>query len=39
MRSNYFNLNEFLLESEKEVNSVNTLLGYNPIEIVEPAML
>jgi hypothetical protein len=27
------------LKTKREVNAVNTLLGYNPIEIVEPAML
>ena len=27
------------LKTKREVNAVNTLLGYSPIEIVEPAML
>lgn len=27
------------LKTKREVNAVNVLLGYNPIEIVEPAMI
>ena len=27
------------LKTKREVNAMNVLLGYNPIEIVEPAMI
>ena len=27
------------LKTKREVNAVNVLLGYDPIEIIEPAML